>query len=288
MSNSTVISILLPVLNCEKYLYSAIKSILGQTFQQWELLVLDDSSDDMSCQIAASFRDTRIVLVPPEGPAGLASRLNQGMMIARGRYIARMDADDIAFPERFARQVAYLTTHPEVDVVGTRAIVFRDDGSVFGLLPYASTHEAMCARPWNNIPLAHPTWMGKAEWFRKYRYNYPEYHRAEDQELLLRSHKESKFSCIPEVLMAYRQGDYSFLRIIIGRTALLRAQCAYFWPQKDWVSIIKSVITFSAKAAVDLAACLPCAQKLYFIRMEEQPDRESLYILSNLLSHNTI
>lgn len=284
ISRSPIVTVILPVFNGKKTILAAVNSICQQTFENWELLVLDDGSTDDSLLAVSSLQDDRIIPVAQDNGQGLAARLNQGIDLAKGKYIARMDADDIAFPERLARQFVYLESHPEVDLLGTRAIVFRDDGSVVGLLPFAATHEAICARPWNNIPLAHPTWMGRSEWFCKHKYHLPEFRRAEDQELLLRTYKSSIFACLPEVLLAYRQGAFSLSRTLSGRVGLLRAQIENFQHHFDLVSIFKSVGLVAGKTVIDLLASLPGANNLYFMRMSESPDEKSARILSGLLA----
>ncbi|NCD35116.1 MAG: glycosyltransferase [Spartobacteria bacterium] len=279
---NNAITILLPVLNAAKTLRSAINSIRQQSFQNWELLVLDDASTDDSLRIVRSIEDKRIRVVLQGQTPGLAARLNQGIGLAQGKYIARMDADDIAFPERLARQVEFLESHPEVDLVGTRAVAFRDDGSVIGLLPFAQDHDKICARPWNNIPLAHPTWMGRTEWFQQHRYAMPEYQRAEDQELLLRAYQISTFACLPDVLLAYRQGPFSARRTLTGRTSLLRAQIQHFLINNDRCSLCLSFLLYNIKSFIDIAATLPGLDSLYFNRMNKMPDHSIIRNFSKI------
>jgi glycosyltransferase involved in cell wall biosynthesis len=270
-----IVTLILPVFNGSRTLTQAVESIRQQTFKDWELFILDDASTDDTFCIGSSFNDDRVAVISKRGESGLAARLNQGIDLARGKYIARMDADDIAFPERLDRQVEYLEEHTNVNLLGTGAIVFRDDGRIVGMLPFAHSHADICARPWNNFPLAHPTWMGRAEWFRTYRYRIPEFRRAEDQELLLRSYSESTFACLPEVLLAYRQGRFCAKKTLSGRTSLLRAQLQHFIRCGDVGSIFKSLTWFGLKSLVDLVASLPGADSLYFKRMNASPSPES-------------
>lgn len=273
---SPVVTVILPVLNGKRTIFGAVKSICEQSYENWELLILDDGSTDGSLTAINSIQDGRIIPVVRGDRQGLAARLNQGIDLAKGKYIARMDADDIAFPERLAQQVKYLEEHMNVDLVGTRAIVFHEGGRVVGLLPFAQNHAEICARPWNNFPLAHPTWMGRCAWFRRHRYRVPEYRRAEDQELLLRSHAVSTFSCLPEVLLAYRQGCFCVKKTLTGRTSLLRAQLLHFIRCGDAGSILKSITMFGIKSMVDLVASLPEADRLYFMRMNALPSSENV------------
>ena len=114
--NHPRVSILMPVYNVAPYLREAMDSILAQTFQDFELIVLDDCSPDNSAEILDTYTDERIVRYRGEKNVGLSNVLNVGMAMARGELIARMDSDDVSTPERLATQVAYLDAHPEVDL----------------------------------------------------------------------------------------------------------------------------------------------------------------------------
>jgi len=269
LETKPLISVLLPVYNGEKTLSDSLRSVLGQVFRDFEILVLDDGSSDTSCNIAGSFCDGRIRIISDGMRRGIADRLNEGLDLASGHYIARMDADDVCFPERFARQVEYLNAHPDIDLLGCRAVVFQDNCKVIGLLPFAGTHEKICAQPWRGFPLPHPTWMGKREWFLRYRYRTPEVIRAEDQELLLRSYANSCFSCLDEVLLGYRQGPFNFQRTLLARRALLMAQLNYFRNRNKWGDVFLSITTIILKIILDGISALPGAEQLFFMRMAE-------------------
>lgn len=262
-----LLSVLLPCRNGGRTLAFAIRSVLGQTFDDFELLLLNDGSSDDSVAIARSFGDARVRILGDGIGRGLPCRLNEGVAAARGRYIARMDADDVCFPERFARQVAFLDASPEVDLVGCRAVVFRDSGEVVGLLPFASDHDSLCARPWRNIPLAHPTWMGRRTWFTAHLYRIPEVYRAEDQELLLRSYPDSRYACLDDVLLGYRQGSFQLQRTLVARRALLAAQLGFFFQRGQWCNLVRATALSSIKIVLDSLASLPGCERLFFMRM---------------------
>jgi len=114
------------VFNGEKYLREAIESILSQTFTDFEFLIIDDGSTDMSLKIIRSFSDLRIRLVVNNGNIGLTKSLNKGIMLAHCEYIARMDADDISLPLRLEKQVRYLNNNPEVVLLGSSAEIIND------------------------------------------------------------------------------------------------------------------------------------------------------------------
>ncbi|MBH8566029.1 glycosyltransferase [Nostoc sp. CENA67] len=113
------VTVLMPVYNGEIYLQEAIDSILSQTFQDFEFLIINDGSTDSTREIICSYDDPRIRLIDNDCNLGLTQSLNKGLKLAEGEFIARQDADDISEPERLAKQVTFLETHPEVALVGT-------------------------------------------------------------------------------------------------------------------------------------------------------------------------
>ncbi len=278
------ISVLLPVRNGAVTLSAALRSILDQTFADFEVLLLDDGSTDDGLSIAASLGDPRIRILSDGRQMGLASRLNQGVEIATGRYFARMDADDVSFPRRFEKQVAVLNASPEIDLVGTRAIVFREDGSVIGLLPFRATHDEITAAPWRSIPLAHPTWMGRAEWFRRHRYKVPEVRRAEDQELLLRACPTSQYVCLEEVLFGYRQPlRFNLLRTLTARRSLTVAQVRLFADRHQWFAVINCLGMALIKVSIDFLSTLPGCDRLFWRRMSAETTADDRATLARLI-----
>lgn len=281
-----VVSVLLPVRNGGSAFTAAIHSILDQTFTNFELLVIDDGSSDGSVELIELLNDPRLRLIRDGLCKGLSTRLNQGIALARGRYIARMDADDVSFPERFQRQIDFLESHPEVDLVGCRAVVFRDQHEIIGLLPFASTHEILCARLWNSIPLPHPSWMGHVEWFRRYQYRSPEVIRAEDQELLLRASTDSRYACLDEVLLGYRQGSFNLAKTLLARRTLLTAQIGLFVERRQWGNIFRALAVTPLKVCVDIIAALPSCSGIFFRRMAEPAPSASIDILTGILANS--
>lgn len=157
-----LVTVAMSVHNAASTLEAALRSILWQTFSDWELILVDDGSTDQTGRLLSQFCDARIHVVEGKGgQKGLATRLNECIDLARGKYVARMDADDIAYPERFERQVQYLETHPEVDLLGHGAVLFTGDGQALGAYPAASEHEEICRRPWWGFLLPiQPGWDG--------------------------------------------------------------------------------------------------------------------------------
>lgn len=267
--NQPLVSVILPVYNGGTDLSLAIQSIEKQTYQNWELVLMDDGSTDGSLELMKGLEDKRIKLFSDGVNKGLSKRLNEAVLKSKGKYIARMDADDIAFPERLEKQVDFLENHKNIDLLGCRAVAFRGNGEIIGLLPFAADHKVMTAQVWRNIPLPHPTWMGKASWFKENPYAYPEVKRSEDQELLLRTHQFSRFACLPDVLFGYRQGPFNFKLTMVARKALYIEQMKFFKKQNQWKNMINASIVSLIKVSVDCLAAIPGCQALFFQRMSE-------------------
>lgn len=216
-----LVTVAMSVQNGSRTLEAAIHSILWQTFSDWELIIIDDGSTDGTRQILQKIGDSRIRVIEEPEQKGLASRLNQCVDQARGKYIARMDADDIAYPERFRRQVEYLDRYSDVDLLGHGAVLFKRDGEVIGIYPTARGHGEICRCIWWGFPLAHPTWMGKRSWFVRYPYN-EQLVKGQDQELLLRSFQTSQFAALSDILLGYRMEKISVTKSAYGRLAYCR------------------------------------------------------------------
>jgi glycosyltransferase involved in cell wall biosynthesis len=216
-----LITIAMSMLDAARTLPMALASILWQTHKNWELLLVDDGSQDESVRIAERFSDLRIRLSVDGSRKGLAARLNEIISAARGEYIARMDADDISYPERLARQLALFEEKPGVDLIGSAAVVFAGKGRPVGLLRVRAAHAEICAQPWAGFYLPHPTWMGRLSWFRAHRYD--ERSKSEDQQLLLGAYKRSHFAGISEPMLGYREDSIVLSRVLTRRYHMCRA-----------------------------------------------------------------
>jgi glycosyltransferase involved in cell wall biosynthesis len=248
-----LVTVALPVYNAGDYLRPAVLSILRQSYTNWELLVIDDGSTDGSVGRIADIGDPRIRIERDGQNRGLAARLNQAIDAARGAFLARMDQDDISYPGRFGSQVAFLRGRPEVDVVAVRAIRITPRNEFAGHFPSPLCHAEICARPWSGFYFPHPTWMGRIEWFRRFRYRIPESYRSDDQELLLRSYRASTFACVDEIQFAYRIPD----RIRLGKRLKVRwtivgLQVARFSRDGPLGYALRAAAVFVARVASDL------------------------------------
>ncbi len=272
-NSSQKVSVILPVFNGGKYLLPAIRSILNQSYQNWEIILMDDGSTDDAVASVRSLNDSRIRIYQDGTNRGLAARLNEAIDLATGYYIARMDADDLCFPERLGRQVSFLQTHEDVDLLSTKAIVFKSKTNiVLGCLPHKEHHADIVKQPWRGMYMPHPTWMGRASWFRSHRYAYPEVLRAEDQELLLRAYPSSQYHSLNDVLLAYRQSDFHFLKTLISRKSLLQKQLSIFSSRRQWKYWVLAISATTVKIGVDVLAAVPHWSWFYFKRMSVPHD----------------
>jgi glycosyltransferase involved in cell wall biosynthesis len=202
------VTIGLPFFNNEKTLANAIKSVLKQTYKNFELLLIDDGSTDSSLKIAEELcnNDQRVHLIKDGLNKGLVSRLNQIIDTAKGYYIARMDADDIMMPTKLQKQVAVFEGISEVDVVATAAYTIDERNHLVGIrdvLPIEIKSEKDVIK---SSLLIHPTIMAKTSWYLRNKYD-EAYVRAEDYELWCRTFKHTKFFRITEPLFFYREGN---------------------------------------------------------------------------------
>jgi len=251
---NSLISVILPVFNGARFIKNAVQSILWQTHSDFELIIIDDGSTDETLNILREFEtaDSRIRLIS-RANRGIATSLNEGIAMARGQWIARMDADDVSHPHRLSSQFQMLKDHPELDLIATRAIIIDENNQVTGLFPGALTHSEICAHPWNGFHFPHPSWMGRTEWFRKYHYAQPAPFLCEDQELLLRSYKKSKFATLNEFLLAYRvPSKVNLKKLLKTRLAVLIIQFKYFISQRaSWFAFLSTTI-FILKFSIDI------------------------------------
>jgi glycosyltransferase involved in cell wall biosynthesis len=247
------VSIIMSMRNSAATVAAAVRSVQLQTLQDWELIVIDDGSADQGPSIVSAFDDPRIRLVREPSGAGLAPRLNQAVALSQGEFIARMDADDICFPERLARQVARLQQEPRLDLIGCGAVMFADDAQLVGELPIGLTHEEVTARPFRGFLLPHPTWCGRASWFRDNPYD-PKLMKAEDQDLLLRTFRNSRFGALEAVLFGYRQNQLDLRKLLPGRRTFMGSLWRYARRSGQFVQPLEGIAAHALKSAVDIAS----------------------------------
>jgi glycosyltransferase involved in cell wall biosynthesis len=224
--NDPLVTIAMPFYNAERTIGASIRSILLQSYSHWELLLCDDGSCDASREVARSFGDPRISVWGDRRRLQLASRLNECIERASGEYVARMDADDIAYPQRLEKQLRFLEAHPEVDLTGGWAVLFADAGAPVGKRADPAAHREIARRPLYSFKLIHPTFMGKTSWFRRFRYR-DDAIRCEDHDLLFRACATSRFANLPEIVLGYRQDSINLRKSLRSRWMWSRCAGSY-------------------------------------------------------------
>lgn len=202
--SAPLVTVLMPAYNASPYLREAVDSILGQTVSDFELLVVDDGSTDDTVEILRSYSDPRIRIESTPTNQGVTAALNRGLDLAAGRYIVRMDADDISLPDRLEQQVRFMEEHPEVGVCGGSIHGFNDKREFNPPIPRPQWHDGMaCTLPFGTV-LLHPTVIFRSELFHDgLRYD-PDYPHAEDYELWCRLAQITRLAVLPAIVLRYR------------------------------------------------------------------------------------
>jgi glycosyltransferase involved in cell wall biosynthesis len=219
--NAPTISVVVPVYRAARYLAAAVDSILAQTFADFELILVFDHSDDGTEEILECYAraDSRVRVIENSSKKQLAAALNVGLAAALGRFIARMDADDIASPTRFAAQIEFLEQHPDIALCGTAADIIDREGRVVGhFSPSTGTERVRIAAEYAP-PLFHPTWMMRHELARSLG-GYRDMSHAEDYDFQLRALDAGfKLDNLPIIGLTYRRDPSHRARIVSHKAA---------------------------------------------------------------------
>ncbi|HVA49349.1 MAG TPA: glycosyltransferase [Pirellulales bacterium] len=235
-------SVLMPVYNAERYVAQAVESILGQTFRDFELVIVDDGSTDRSREMLHYFAagDPRIRLVS-RANTGYLRALNEGLALCQGEYVARMDADDIALPERLQRQIAFLDRHPECLMVGSALLRIDADGDVLCEEPLPVVHDEIESRLWSGQgAIGHPAALVRRQSLVDVGGYREEYYGAEDHDLWLRLAERGRLANLAEPLLMCRihTGNFTFVNAERGqaaaRAAVVDASRRRGWPQPSF------------------------------------------------------
>ena len=203
--NLSLVSVIMPVYNGAMYLNEAITSILRQTYSNFEFIIINDGSTDLSEEIILSFSDSRIVYVKNPENYRLIKTLNLGFSMAKGRYIARMDADDISHPDRLLKQVDFLDHNIEYGLVGTGVNLLNSEKKQ---LLYHTDHSSLKFALAFYCPFIHPSVMIRKNVLEGMDVIFDNrYLHAEDYELWTRLAFKTKMANLPEYLLNYRMHD---------------------------------------------------------------------------------
>jgi len=218
--NSPAVSVILPAYNCEKYIGKAIQSVLQQTFADLELIIINDGSTDKTETSILQFADQRIIYLKNPGNKGLIYTLNRAIELAQGKYIARMDGDDICLPQRLEKQNEYLNIHIDITMVATTISFIDDNGNDKGIWPLdrkmISPQLIRNKMPFENC-IAHPSIMIRSDVLKKLKYNTRQVN-IEDYDLWLRLlNRGYVIDKINEPLLLYRIHDDSITHVHLKR-----------------------------------------------------------------------
>ena len=196
------VSVIMPVYNCVAYIRESVESILQQTFADFEFIITDDHSTDGTYEYLQTVTDKRIQLTRKPKNSGYTNSLNMGLEMAKGIYIARMDGDDIALPERLEKQVSFMNNNPNVAVSGCFYKMLGTDT----IVEMPVTNEEAKVVAIMHVPVAHPTVIMRREVLIKHHFFYNEkYEPAEDYDLWTRILEVADIENLPEVLLQYRR-----------------------------------------------------------------------------------
>ena len=219
-SGVPTVSVAMPVYNARNYIRQAVQSVLGQTFSDFELIVIDDGSSDGSGEAAreAASGDSRVRILRQENQ-GVSAAANRATELARGELLARVDADDICFPHRLEKQVEFLRSHPEHVAVGSRVLLIDADGAeLFEMPGIPVTHEdierGLMAVEWS---IYQPAAMMRTEAVRRVGGYRTDLHIHEDHDLFLKLAEIGRLANLPEALLKYRQRPDSAVSVYAGR-----------------------------------------------------------------------
>ncbi len=212
-ASSPTVSVVLPVWNCPGYVGAAIESVLHQTFQDFEFIIIDDGSTDETPEVLKRYQDARIRHIRHEN-RGLAGTLNVGISLARGTYIARQDQDDLSLPERLKKQVAFMEANPECALLGTWAQIIEEDKIAERFHKHPSDPQELAFSLLLNNPFVHSSVMIRksvVESVGGYSTD-PNRQPPEDFELWSRLSRCAQVANLPEVLLHYREIPSSMSR----------------------------------------------------------------------------
>lgn len=277
-----LVTIGIPTYNVERFIALSIKSVLAQTYSNFELIITDDGSSDNTVEIIRSFDDPRIMLIVDGENHGISYRLNQQIDMAKGKYFVRMDGDDLMFPDRVEKQVRYLEEHSDVDVVGAKTIVIDEKNEILGARE-SGRRDISKSEIFGSVRFIHPTVAGKTVWFKKWKYR-EEVAGCEDMDLWIRSYDSSIFADLDSPVLFYRDPLKYKLRTFLHRQKKI-IRCVWMLRKEapSCMAIVRCYIHSFAATIFSVTLCVLGKDK-QMISRRNQPlnDGESLLYQNGL------
>ena len=240
-----LVSIILPNYNSAKFILECLNSISLQTYKNWELIIIDDGSTDLSSQMILDYlksmkTECKLII---KSHIGLPSCLNLGIELAKGKYIARIDADDIMVISRLEKQVAFLEGNPTIGICGSNAIEIEECGKTISMIEMPETHIEIKEKLTSMNPIIHPSVMIRKELFNLIKYN-NDYPSPEDYELWTKLESKTKFHNLQEPLIKKRyhssQVTLQINKRFIYKTFKIRI--IYALKKKKYLDALKSLL----------------------------------------------
>ena len=259
-----LVSVIIGVYNGERYLKETVDSLLAQTYENREIIIVNDGSTDQSQTIIASYHDPRIICINRANNLGLTKSLNEGLGHAQGKYIARLDVGDVSIPSRIAEQVSFLNHHPEVGIVGSGIQIFVDNRTLKNYI-YNPTHEDIKNSLLHFVnPLPHSTLMLRKSVVDQLHGYDNRFLRSQDYDLLLRALDITRLDSIPKALVRSRFDPSSLSyasskQLIYGIAALLcafrrRQGCQKIHNEERWKNLLVTIEKFIEHHRLDRIA----------------------------------
>ena len=230
MNDDILITVGIPFYNAAKTIFDAVKSVFAQTYKNWELILVDDGSTDEGLEIVKKIKSEKVILVSDGKNMGLAARLNMISEMAKGLYVARMDADDIMFPERLGMQIRFFKAYPDTDLLGASVVCVDGGNQICAVRPVKNEIENAFTVIKGEV-LIHPTVMATKEWFIRNPYD-ASYRNSEDYELWCRTAGAARIANLSQPLLFYREyGVYPFNKYL-PRSRISRKIISFYGPEK--------------------------------------------------------
>ena len=282
MNENSLITIGIPIYNAEPYLEAAIKSVLVQSYRNWELILVDDGSKDNSFKIAKQYeqQDKRIRVISDGVNRKLPARLNQIIREAKGDYIARMDADDMMHSERIAKQLNFLQCNPQFDLVSTSMISIKNSNEIIGTRTYFPKQVTKKDALLGQSGILHASILAKKAWCERNLYNEVNA-LAEDYELWLAAaiNNDLKVGFLPEYLYYYREeSSATKKKMLKGYNTQMQIISKYYnniLSEKDYQNIMRK---FAAKKMI---VNIADAMKMMHIILNRRSKREVSTVIRN-------
>jgi glycosyltransferase involved in cell wall biosynthesis len=225
MENGVAVSIVMAVHNNQQTVSETLQSVVSQSFDGWELVIVDDASTDSTPEILRAWakREPRIQLLTNSTNLGLAASLNRGWQAARYPYVARIDGDDLMHPDRLRLQTQFLNANPEIDVLGTAVELIDQWGETIGMGEAKNEHEDIVGGIFRETPFFHPSVMMRKQFLELNAGYDTSLRRAQDRDLWLRGRHLAKYHNLDQPLTKYRvRRGTSWGDVIYGTQVLLR------------------------------------------------------------------